>query len=58
MVAILELKKSSLSDQLMLKASIRVDKNQNFDFLPTPAVSLIYNLDDNNTLRATFYISY
>ena len=48
------IEKKFLSDQLMLKASIRVDKNQNFDFLPTPAVSLIYNLDDNNTLRATF----
>ena len=48
------IEKKFFSDQLMLKASIRVDKNQNFDFLPTPAVSLIYNLDDNNTLRATF----
>jgi outer membrane cobalamin receptor len=48
------IEKKFLSDQLMLKASIRVDKNQNFDFLPTPAVSLIYNLDDNNTIRTTF----
>ena len=48
------IEKKFLSDQLMLKASIRVDKNQNFDFLPTPAVSLIYNIDDNNTVRATF----
>jgi iron complex outermembrane recepter protein len=48
------IEKKFLSDQLMLKASIRVDKNQNFDFLPTPAVSLIYNIDDNSTVRATF----
>ena len=50
----LGIEKKLLSDQLILKSSIRVDKNQNFDFLPTPAISLIYNLDDNNTLRATF----
>lgn len=48
------IEKKFFSDQLILKASIRVDKNQNFNFLPTPAISLIYNLDDNNTLRATF----
>ena len=48
------IEKKFLSDQLMLKASIRIDKNQNFNFLPTPAVSLIYNLDDNNTIRGTF----
>jgi iron complex outermembrane receptor protein len=48
------IEKKFLSDQLMLKASLRIDKNQNFNFLPTPAVSLIYNLDDNNTIRATF----
>jgi len=48
------IEKKFLSDQLMLKASLRIDKNQNFKFLPTPAVSLIYNLDDNNTIRATF----
>jgi hypothetical protein len=48
------IEKKFLSDQLMLKASIRIDKNQNFNFLPTPAVSIIYNLDDNNTIRATF----
>ena len=48
------IEKKFFSDQLMFKASLRIDKNQNFKFLPTPAVSLIYNLDDNNTIRATF----
>jgi outer membrane receptor for ferrienterochelin and colicin len=48
------IEKKILSDQLIFKTSIRVDKNQNFEFLPTPAISLIYNLDDNNNIRVTF----
>ena len=39
----------------MLKASLRIDKNQNFNFTNSGSF-LIYNLDDNknNTIRATF----
>ncbi|MDZ7849143.1 MAG: TonB-dependent receptor [Owenweeksia sp.] len=33
---------------------MRVDKNQNFNFLFSPALSAIYNVDENNTLRVSF----
>ena len=37
----------------ILKASftLRMDKNQNFDYLFSPAASLVYTIDPNNTLR-------
>lgn len=37
----------------VLKASftLRMDKNQNFDYLFSPAASLVYTIDPNNTLR-------
>lgn len=39
----------------MLKASftLRMDKNQNFDYLFSPAGSLVYTIDEKNTLRAS-----
>ena len=50
----LGVEKSFLSDQLIIKASLRVDKNQNFDFIPTQAISTIYNINENHTIRSTF----
>lgn len=37
----------------ILKASftLRMDKNENFDYLFSPAASLVYTVDENNTLR-------
>jgi len=46
--------KKILSDQLILKTSLRLDKNQNFYLLPSPALSFIYNIDENHTIRSTF----
>tara|TARA_B100000963_G_scaffold8853_1_gene6931 strand:+ start:883 stop:3729 length:2847 start_codon:yes stop_codon:yes gene_type:complete len=46
--------KELLANKLIFKSSLRVDKNQNFKFLPSPALSLIYNVDENNTIRSTF----
>ncbi len=39
----------------VLKANftLRMDKNQNFDYLFSPAFSLVYTLDENNTFRAS-----
>lgn len=36
------------------QATLRVDKHQNFNFLVNPALSLIYNPDQKNTLRLSF----
>jgi outer membrane receptor for ferrienterochelin and colicin len=41
-------------DKWIAKATIRVDKNQNFKFLPSPAVSLIWQPNKKHTLRGTF----
>ena len=46
--------KKVLSDQLIIKSSLRLDKNQNFNLLPSPAASLIYNLSENHNIRGTF----
>ena len=46
--------KKVLSDQLIIKSSLRLDKNQNFNLLPSPAASLIYNLNENHNIRGTF----
>ncbi len=37
-----------------LNATVRVDKNQNFKWLATPAVSAVWNPAENNYLRASF----
>ena len=41
-------------DKWIFKATMRVDKNQNFKFLPSPAVSLIWQPNNKHTLRGTF----
>ena len=37
-----------------VSASLRMDKNQNFDYLFSPAASLVYNPSENHTLRFSF----
>jgi iron complex outermembrane recepter protein len=37
-----------------LSGTVRVDKNQNYDFLTSPAASLIWNPNEDNTLRLSF----
>ena len=39
---------------LILKGSMRLDKNQNFNIIPTQAISGIYNINENHTIRSTF----
>ena len=46
--------KSFLRDQLIIKGSLRLDKNQNFSLIPTQALSGIYNINENHTIRSTF----
>lgn len=46
--------KKLASDQLKLSATVRMDKNQNFDLLISPAVSGIYTPDDINTVRLSY----
>ena len=48
------LDKDFMDHKLKLNATVRVDKNQNFKFLASPAVSLVYSPNKNNTFRATF----
>ncbi|MCP9236707.1 TonB-dependent receptor domain-containing protein [Lewinella sp. JB7] len=40
--------------QVKLSASLRADKNQNFDLLFSPAASVVYSPRPNTTLRASF----
>ncbi len=41
-------------EKWIAKATIRLDKNENFNFLPSPAVSLIWQPNKKHTLRGTF----
>ena len=41
-------------DKWIVKATMRVDKNQNFQFLPSPALSVIWQPNKKHTLRGTF----
>ena len=44
----------TLNNRLNISASLRMDKNQNFEYLLSPAASLVYNPDPQNTIRASF----
>ena len=46
--------KKVMENKLILNATGRVDKNQNFDFLISPAASIVYNRNPNNVFRLTF----
>lgn len=48
------LERKLMDERLKLNATARVDKNQNFDFLVSPAASAVYHADENNILRASF----
>ncbi|MDX5428595.1 MAG: TonB-dependent receptor, partial [Bacteroidota bacterium] len=41
-------------ERIKVNATLRVDKNQNFDYLFSPAASFIYQIDELNTLRFSF----
>ncbi len=44
----------TINNRLKISASLRLDKNQNFDFLFSPAASLVYSPDPNQSLRVSF----
>ena len=46
--------KKFLNEQLTLSVTGRIDKNQNFDWIGTPAASVVYKPSDNTYLRASF----
>ena len=46
--------KKVLEDRLKLSATIRLDKNENFDALISPAFSGVYTVNENHTFRFTF----
>ena len=48
------IEKKVLDNKLSFSGTIRADKNQNFDWLFTPAVSAVYNPNRNNFLRFSF----
>ena len=43
-----------LEDKLKTSTTVRVDKNQNFDYLVSPAASLVYTPSPEHTARMTF----
>lgn len=48
------LEKRVANDRLIFTATGRVDKNQNFDFLISPALTGVFLYDQNNTFRLSF----
>ena len=46
--------KSFANNKLKAQAAIRADKNKNFDWLYSPAASLVYTPSPNNFLRVSF----
>ena len=46
--------KSFYNNKLKASATIRVDKNENYDYLVSPAASLVYTPSPNNFFRASF----
>lgn len=48
------LEKKLMEDKLILSATARLDKNQNFDALVSPALSAVYMPKKNHYIRASF----
>ncbi len=48
------LEKKFNGEQFKANATLRMDKNENFDYLLSPALSLVYNVNENNTIRLSF----
>lgn len=46
--------KKLFGDKLTANAAVRVDKNKNFNFLVSPAASLVWNPSPNNYFRLSF----
>jgi outer membrane receptor protein involved in Fe transport len=44
----------NLRNRFKISASLRADKNQNFDLVFSPAASIVYTPQENTTLRASF----
>jgi iron complex outermembrane receptor protein len=42
------------NDKIRTQATLRLDKNENYDWLASPAASLVYNPSPNNFLRFSF----
>lgn len=40
-----------IEDRLIFKATLRMDKNQNFDAVFSPAASLVYTINENHIIR-------
>ena len=51
--AYLGAEKKFLGEMLKASFTLRMDKNQNFDYLFSPAFSLVYTIDEKNTVRAS-----
>lgn len=47
------LEKRLAKEKLKLNAIARIDKNQNFNFLVSPALSAVYTINKNHTFRAS-----
>jgi outer membrane receptor protein involved in Fe transport len=41
-----------INDRLIFKATLRMDKNQNFDAVFSPATSLVFSINENQIIRA------
>ncbi len=52
--AYLGVEKKFMYDLLTANVTVRVDKNENFDHIISPALSLVYTPDETNTFRASF----
>ena len=48
------LEKKFMDERLIVSATARVDKNQNFDWISTPAASVVWKPAENNYLRLSF----
>ncbi len=48
------IEKSSANDKVKLSGTVRLDKNQNFDLLVSPAASIVITPDDSNLFRFSF----
>jgi len=45
---------ATFDEKWKVSSSLRLDKNQNFDFLVSPAASVVYNPNETTTLRLSF----
>ncbi len=48
------IEKKVIDDKIILSGTVRMDKNENFDYLFTPALSAVYAPDQKNYLRISF----